>query len=153
VCTVRDERFLRLRRRTSVVSQDPDPGEDAGADETADWRDDPDPDPPSLGPGIPEVDVPEVGTSDSLTGDVDPEVARTFWRLVVVLDVGLLAVALGPMFVYFEGNWELGLSLAGFGVAVLAYGVVQYRQYRAEDPPDGPERAESPESATEDPKG
>ena len=136
------------------MSPDPDSGEDIGVDEAADWRDDPEPDPPSLGPGVPEVDVPEVGTSDSLTDGADPEVARTFWRLVLVLDVGLLAVALGPMFVYFERNWELGLSLFGFGVAVLAYGVVQYRRYRAEGSASGTtEEPESPESATDDPKG
>lgn len=148
---------------------DAEPNTDADPDvgELPDWTEDPEPDPPSLGPGPPEVDVPEVETSDALAGDVDPELARTFWRLVLVLDVGLLAVALGAMFVYFRGNWERGLALAGFGVAVLAYGAVQYRRYRADDAaaaasrdPDGPDDpdapeagTDSPESAVEDPKG
>lgn len=102
-------------------------------DGTVDWRDDPDPDPPSLGPGAPEVDVPAVETSDSLLGGADSELARTFWRLVVVIDVGLLAVALGPMFVYFEGDWGRGMALFGFGVAVLVYGVIRYRRYHRKD--------------------
>lgn len=102
------------------------------------------PDPPSLGPEVPSVDVPTVespgeldgdGTEEGeeFTGDVDADVARTFWRLVVVIDVGIAALALGPMFVYFEGDWQRGLILTAFGLAVLAYGVKTYRRYKAEE--------------------
>lgn len=118
-----------------------------------DWREDPGPDLPSLGPDVPEVDVPEVDASSSLTAEGAGRIARLFWRLVVVLDVGLLAVSVGLMFVYFEGNWLRGLALSGFGVAVLAYGAVRYRRYRADaaDGVDGPgDEGESPVDEAED---
>jgi hypothetical protein len=109
-----------------------------------DWREDPDPEPPSLGPEVPEVDVPEVKTSDSVTGDGDSETARLFWRLVVVLDVGLLALAVGPMFVYFEGDWRRGLALVAFGIVVILYAVVRYRRYREESETDDDATATEP---------
>lgn len=102
-----------------------------------DWREDPEPDPPSLGPETPSVDVPEVDvyTPDTLTPgeDVDRETYRLFWRLVIVFDVALLALSLGPMFVYFRGNWRRGLTLFVFGALVFAYGVARYREFRRSD--------------------
>ena len=90
----------------------------------------------SLGPDVPEVEVPSVSV-DTDTGDfdtdVDPAVRRTFWRLVVVVDVALLALALGPMFIYFRGDWETGGPLVALGAVALAYGVAVYRRYRADD--------------------
>ena len=107
-------------------------------DEDGDWREDPEPDPPSLGPGVPEVDVPEVEvpTPDTATGgaDVDTETAATFWRLVLVFDVALLALALGPMFVYFRGELARGAMLIGFGVLAFGYGVLRYREFRDGEP-------------------
>ncbi|MFC7142462.1 hypothetical protein ACFQMA_21815 [Halosimplex aquaticum] len=100
----------------------------------------------SLGPDVPEVDVPEVdipsvpGAADAgetdeadagaLDGDVDPEVSRTFWRLVLVFDVALLAMSLGPMFVFFRSDWDTGGPLFVLGVAAFVYGVREYRQFR-----------------------
>ncbi|WP_436906677.1 DUF7322 domain-containing protein [Halosimplex marinum] len=97
----------------------------------------------SLGPDIPEVDVPEVdvpevdhdyGDADAFDADVDPELRRTFWRLVVVFDVALLALSLGPMFVYFRGDWATGGPLFALGAVAFAYGVLTYRRYRADNP-------------------
>jgi hypothetical protein len=118
---------------------DRDPGEGSDAE----------PDPPDLGPDAPSVDAPSVGdTSDSLTPpeDVDPEIRRTFWQLVVVVDVALLALSLGPMFIYFEGDVRRGLLLIAFGVAVSAYGVRKYRNYRAGR--DDADEASDSDSAT-----
>ncbi|QLH84505.1 DUF7322 domain-containing protein [Halosimplex pelagicum] len=104
-----------------------DPFEEAGRSES------------SLGPDIPEVDVPEVEVPsvetnhDDFDADVDPELRRTFWRLVVVFDVALLALSLGPMFVYFRGDWETGGPLFALGAISFAYGVLTYRRYRADD--------------------
>lgn len=115
-------------------------------DDDGDWRDDPDPDLPDLGPDVPSVDIPSVDTAsaESLGAgeDVDSETFRTFWRLVVVMDVALLALAVGPMFVYFRGNWQRGLLLVAFGLTVGLYGVGKYRSYR-----DG---RSAEESATDD---
>lgn len=92
---------------------------------------------PSLGPEVPSVDVP--GASDDEDGerlemfpeDVDPEVSRTFWRLVIVFDAALLALAVGPMFIYFHGDWTTGGRLLALGATTFAYGVYRYRRYRA----------------------
>ena len=111
-----------------------------------DWQEDPEPDPPSLGPEVPSVDVPEVeipGT-DSETGgaDVDVDTAKGFWRLVLIFDVALLALALGPMFVYFQNDWRRGGLLLAFGAFAFLYGVARYRKFQAakpeaDDDPDG----------------
>lgn len=99
---------------------------------------------PSLGPDVPEVDIP--GTDDAAEADddlemfpddVDPTVSRTFWRLVVVFDAALLALAVGPMFIYFRGNWEVGGQLLLLGGVTFAYGVYQYRRYRRDRASDG----------------
>ncbi|WP_415382517.1 hypothetical protein [Halosimplex sp. TS25] len=103
----------------------------------------------SLGPDVPEVEVPEVeipsvpgagdagetdeADADALDVDVDPEVSRTFWRLVLVFDVALLAMSLGPMFVFFRGDWDTGGPLFVLGAVAFAYGVREYRQYRYGD--------------------
>lgn len=90
----------------------------------------------SLGPSTPEVDVPEAPDprpESADMGEADPEVARTFWKLVIMLDVAFLGMALGPMFVFFEGDWNTGLPLFALGVVAFAYAVFQYRQYRSDD--------------------
>jgi hypothetical protein len=112
---------------------------DAGDDEQ-EWWEDAEPDPPSLGPDVPSVDVPEVDVpavdSEASGVDVDAETARGFWRLVLVFDVALLALSLGPMFIYFQGNWRRGGLLLGFGLCTFLYGVARYREFRdaAPDP-------------------
>jgi len=125
-----------------------DSGDEAGTDGTGetsdrpDWQEDPEPDPPSLGPGVPSVDVPEVeipGT-DSETGDtavdaeVDVDTAKGFWRLVLIFDIALLALALGPMFVYFQNDWRRGGMLLAFGVLAFLYGVARYREFQVAEP-------------------
>lgn len=114
---------------------------DADADEEGDdgLLGDPERFEPSLGPDVPEVEVPEVSVEtdhDDFDTDVDPELRRTFWRLVVVFDAALLALALGPMFIYFEGDWETGGPMLALGAVAFTYGVLVYRRYRTDD--DGP---------------
>lgn len=112
------------------------PGSDAADEDDGDgrkWWQRSDPEPPSIGPEVPEVDVPEVdipGSGDPVGGDVDVETAKGFWRLVLIFDVALLALALGPMFVYFEGDLRRGGTLVAFGALVFAYGVARYREFR-----------------------
>lgn len=98
---------------------------------------------PSLGPEIPSVDIPGRSEDDTESGhemfpsDVDPEVSRTFWRLVVVFDVALLALAVGPMFIYFRGDWQTGGRLLLLGGVAFAYGVYRYRRFRRGRAGDG----------------
>lgn len=74
-----------------------------------------------IGPSIPEA-------PDLSDRAVDPVVAGTFWTLVVVFNVGLVAVSVGVMFVLFQGNLRLGGQLLLGGAIVLAYGVYKYRR-------------------------
>ena len=126
----------------------PDDGDDR------EWWQRSDPEPPSIGPEAPEVDIPEVeipGSGDPVGGDVDVDTAKGFWRLVLVFDVALLALALGPMFIYFEGDVRRGGMLVAFGVLVFAYGVARYREFRAEsDDEDGSADDESPADERDD---
>lgn len=82
------------------------------------------PEEPRPGPEIPEA-------PDLSNRDVDPVVAGAFWTLVVVLNVGLLLVSVGVMFVVFQRNVRLGGQLTIGGLVVLAYGVYRYRNAKA----------------------
>lgn len=111
---------------------DPDSWEeDSGGDP---WPDEPDEfDPESIGPDPPRAPSPpepEVPTAPQVTGEADSEVAGLFWWLVVVFNVALLGLALGPMFIYFEGRWNLGLQIFAVGAALFAYGVIRYYRFQ-----------------------
>ncbi|EMA36709.1 DUF7322 domain-containing protein [Halococcus hamelinensis] len=76
----------------------------------------------SVIPGAPSVDVPD--TSDV---EVPPEVSHLFWSLVVSVDIAVLLVALGGMFIYFEGRWQLGGVGIVLGLFTLGYAYLKYR--------------------------
>ena len=83
-------------------------------DPEADFRD----------PNSDSITIPEVSTPAS---EVPKEVARPFWTIVLVLNVAILFVSLGPMLWYFRGDVEIGLSLIAGGLALFA---MAYRRYR-----------------------
>lgn len=89
--------------------------------------DEPDPE-AEYAPDVPAVSIPD--TSDV---DVPPEVARTFWRVVIVIDIGVLAVSLGLMAIYFWRAWKLGGSAVVLGVVALAHGFLIYRRYQRQN--------------------
>jgi len=80
-------------------------------------------DPSSLGPDVPEAPDPPDGAANS-------EVTSLFWQLVVVFNIALLGLSLGPMFAYFEGDLDLGLQLTAGGAILFAYGYFRYRRFR-----------------------
>ena len=82
-------------------------------------------DPSSLGPDVPEAPSPPDGAADT-------EVAALFWKLVVVFNIALLALSVGPMLAYFEGQVEFGLRVFLVGVIAFAYGTFRYVQFRRE---------------------
>jgi hypothetical protein len=90
-------------------------------DSTTDPDDDSDAE-TSVIPGAPSVDVPD--TSDI---EVPPEVSHLFWSLVVSVDIAVLLVALGGMFIYFEGRWQLGGVGIILGLFTLGYAYLKYR--------------------------
>jgi len=80
-------------------------------------------DPDSLGPSAPEAPRPPDGTGNS-------EVTGLFWKLVVVFNVSLLALSLGPMLAYFEGQVDLGIRVFLLGLVTFGYGTFRYVRFR-----------------------
>jgi hypothetical protein len=74
----------------------------------------------SLGPEIPEA-------PDLTDREVDPVIEGTFWMLVVVFNIGLIAVSVGLMFVVFLGDITRGGQITLAGCLVLGYGYYRYR--------------------------
>jgi hypothetical protein len=105
----------------------------------------PEPEPESRW-GNPEDDLPRIPTPDTDETDVDPEILETFWRSVLLANVAVLGVALGPMLIYFRGQWLFGLGAVAVGVIA---GLRVYQHYRAftsrhagDTTSDGPEEAD-----------
>jgi len=86
-------------------------------------------DPESMGPEIPEP--PEPGAADA-----DAESVRLFWKLVLVFNVAVFGLAVGPMFGYFLGDWDRGLQIFAVGALALVYGLVRYYGFRRDRPED-----------------
>jgi hypothetical protein len=101
------------------VPPDPWPDEPEGPDPEAD---------PESRWGDPERDLPRVPTPDTDETDVDPDILETFWRSVLLANVAVLGVTLGPMLVYFRGQWLLGLAAVAVGAIT---GLRVYQHYRA----------------------
>ncbi|MFC4358788.1 hypothetical protein ACFO0N_12625 [Halobium salinum] len=84
--------------------------------------------------GDPERDLPKVpeapSTRDTSENEVSADVAATFWGVVFIVNIGLFAVALGPMLVFFNGQWEWGGGLFAFGVLALGHAYSRYRTFK-----------------------
>ncbi|WP_135661503.1 DUF7322 domain-containing protein [Halorhabdus rudnickae] len=82
---------------------------------------------------IPTVEVPEPKPSE---GEIDSETVDLFWQLVLVFNVALFGVTVGPMVLYFLGDVRIGGGLLAVGIVAGGYGLVRYRQFvrtRSED--------------------
>ncbi|POG57391.1 DUF7322 domain-containing protein [Haloferax marisrubri] len=106
------------------------PGEDA---------DDGDDDPDGDGDDAPEF-----------SPDVNPEVARLFWASVVLANVGLAGITVGPMLVYFRGDTLLGGGLFLFGAVVLVRVYSIYREFKRGEWRDGEDSDESDDGDEDD---
>lgn len=90
------------------------------------WPDEPDEfDLDSLGP---QVDIPEA--PDFSEVDVPPELRQTFWLIVVMANVGLLATSLGVMLIAFDGQFRRGALAFAIGMLALVFGYRRYRNYQ-----------------------
>jgi len=78
--------------------------------------------------GDPEHDLPRVPEPAVEEKDVDPEILGMFWRSVVLANVSLFGLSLGPMLVYFRGQWLWGGTAIALGALT---GVRVYHHYRA----------------------
>lgn len=102
------------------------------------WPDEPDEfDPDSLGPETPDV-APDLDGSVEGAADVDEDIFRAFWGSVVFLNVGIAALSVGAMLVYFRGDWATGGPALLIGLVAVAFVGRFYRTYldaREEDDP------------------
>jgi hypothetical protein len=97
-------------------------------------------DPEDIGPGVPtapgseddpEQLGPEIPTPPEPTaGDADSESVRLFWKLVLVFNVAVFGLSVGPMIGVFLDNWDLGLQVFAVGALAAAYGLVRYYGFR-----------------------
>lgn len=83
-----------------------------------------------IGPDVPEVDVPDA--PDPSENDVDPKVARSFWRLVATFNLAMFALALGPMLAFFRGDLVDGALVFCIGLGAALYGYRGYRRAKAD---------------------
>ncbi|RKD97511.1 DUF7322 domain-containing protein [Halopiger aswanensis] len=77
--------------------------------------------------------------------DAPPELVKTFWALVLVINAALLAVSLGVLFLVFEGATRRGAALLAGGLILFGFAVRRYRGYRR-----SADRADSDVEATAD---
>lgn len=106
------------------------------------WPEEPDEfDPGSLGPG-PTGD-------DGVDRDVDSRTFRSFWSAVLLADVGLFGVVIGPMIWYFRGQMLLGGGMFLVGAIALARTYRIQRNYRR----DRADADESPAAVAQDTDG
>ena len=104
-----------------------DPGKAAEPDEQDFVKD--------LGPDVPEVDVPE--PPELSETDVPDDLARSFWKLVMVFNLALFAASLGPMLIYFRGEWTNGTAVFALGVGAFVYGYRRYKRVTSDDDHNG----------------
>ncbi|WP_435069383.1 DUF7322 domain-containing protein [Haloplanus sp. C73] len=77
--------------------------------------------------GDPEHDLPPQAPSID-EADVDDEIRMTFWRSVLLANVALFALTVGPMLAYFRGRWTVGAVAVALGVVMV---LRIYQHYRA----------------------
>lgn len=107
---------------------------DGDADEEGRWPHEPDEPDPEARWGNPEQELPTIPEVDVPDGsDAEPAVSRAFWAAVVMANVALLLVSLGPMLAVFRGQWRLGGALFVVGVVVFYRLYRHYRSFVADD--------------------
>jgi hypothetical protein len=96
-------------------------------------------DPDSLGPPTPTPSE----------ADYQSDVAGLFVKLVVVFNVALLALALGPMLAYFRGQVDLGARIFLVGVVAFSYGTYEYVKFTRRETDDEREGESRDDAETE----
>ncbi|ELZ13719.1 hypothetical protein C479_02701 [Halovivax asiaticus JCM 14624] len=77
------------------------------------------------------ITIPQVSTDPS---EVDPEISRAFWTIVLVVNAALLFVSLGPMLWFFLGWAQEGITLIVGGLALFGLAYYRYRRFMANAP-------------------
>lgn len=107
---------------------EPDPdGGDASPNANAD--DGEDDDGPRSNPALNVVNYPLFTPEDG----VDREVFGYFWGTVLIANVAVLALSLGPMLLFFRGQWSLGGRLVALGLVLLGWVYYRVATYEGTD--------------------
>ena len=75
--------------------------------------------------------IPSVDTDES---DAPKTVVRTFWAVVIVVNVAVFFVALGPMLIFFLGEYRYGLVLIALGLVLFGFAYLRYRRFVSTTP-------------------
>ncbi|WP_328821332.1 DUF7322 domain-containing protein [Natronorubrum halalkaliphilum] len=78
--------------------------------------------------------------------DVDSELLKTFWALVIVINAAVLAVALGVLFLIFEGA-TFGIYLVAVGLVLAGFALRRYRNFQQTSDDDTSADARADETA------
>ncbi|MFC3957292.1 DUF7322 domain-containing protein [Halovivax cerinus] len=105
-----------------------------GAAEPDEW----DPEDDLHDPDADGLTVPQVSTDES---DVDSELVRTFWTIVLICNVAILLVSVGPMLWYFLDMAREGLALVLGGLVLFGLAYRRYRRF--EDGASAPTEADT----------
>ena len=105
-----------------------------------------------VSPSIPEAPTPESPTDVEYT-EIDPELRRLFWKLVLVIKFSLLSLTLGALFLTLGDNPSLGAQLLAFGVVLVFYGVYRYRTSKARIDAEEFDPVQSEDASTESSTG
>lgn len=74
----------------------------------------------------PSIEIPEA-PEPMPESEAPDEIFRIFWWVVIVVNVGILALSLGAMVWFFEGMATWGVRLIAAGVIALGYAYLRYR--------------------------
>lgn len=127
--------------------------DDARGDEP--WPDEPSEPDPERRWSDPErslVDVPPTPEPTTDEADVDPEILETFWLSVLLANVAVAGLTIGPMLVYFRGMWVAGgvaVAVGAFALLRVTQHVRAFRERRAGDETND-ERTEATDDDTPD---
>ncbi|WP_247728356.1 DUF7322 domain-containing protein [Halovivax limisalsi] len=84
-------------------------------------------------PDAPGLTIPAVETDET---DAPKEVVETFWITVLVVNVAVFCVAVGPMLIYFEGWIREGAAMVIAGIALFGLAYRRYRAFMQGPPPE-----------------
>lgn len=84
---------------------------------------------------IPEAPQPDEGpntghTSGGVDGNAPPEVEKTFWTVLLLVDAALVALIIGPVVAFFNGNVRIGGVIVFGGLFCVGLAYRRYRKFK-----------------------
>lgn len=79
---------------------------------------------------VERITIPEPAEPELSAAAVDSAVSGPFWASVVLVNLAVFALSLGPMLIFFRGEWLIGLGLVAGGTLALGRTYHLYRQFK-----------------------